>query len=123
MLERIERLFWVLILGANCIALLFNGIGLWAIIRYQKKTNQNIILFILSFVEIIIAICGIMYRVEDKVYIPRVIMDVFRCAQKASSYQLILTMHLSNDVTIYLSNYLFLFALSNYFYLPIHLSM
>ena len=92
--DRMEHLFWVLLLGANCIALLFNIIGIFAIIHYQKKSNQNIILFVLSFVEIIIALCGVIYRVEDKFYIPNAIMDVFRNAQSVSIFQLVLTMFL-----------------------------
>ena len=57
-------LFFVLHNAAYILAIIFHCVGYLAIYLYPKRTNQNVILFFLSTIEIVIAITGIILNID-----------------------------------------------------------
>ena len=66
-MESYEMVFVVLQITICGIAFCLHILGFLAIYFYHKRTNQNVILFFLSFVEIIISITGPMFRINNHI--------------------------------------------------------
>ena len=93
--EDLYYLFWGMDLGAFCIAILLHGVGLFAIYLYKKKSNQNLILSFLSLPEILIALCGIVFKIYmETLIIPKLFHDICITIQNISIYELVLTMYI-----------------------------
>ena len=78
--------------GTLCISLVLNSFGIVAISLHHVKTNQNIILVLLSLDEIAIAICSIIHRVSEKFDVPRSYEPIIISIKYILGVQLMLAM-------------------------------
>lgn len=99
-LDRPENVDLLVLFSAKisiyCIALIFHVIGIATTCLYKKRTNQNLILFLLSTVELSLCIIGIFNKFSEDYmnYTSRIIYDVFLGIEYVFVYQLVFTMYI-----------------------------
>lgn len=93
--KRIAEIFLIMNLAQYFINLLLHLIGLFALYYYKKRTNQNVVMSLLSLNEIILIIAGIICQTWEQLrFLPLLWYRVAYVIKEMAIYQLVSLMYM-----------------------------